>query len=168
MHSKHNKIRTFNYGETTEALELSKNLNGLDYLKGMQKGEIPEAPAVTALDISIHEIEKGKANFEFTPQDFHYNAVGTVHGGVISTILDTAMGCTLLSTLSEEFTFTTLELKINFLKAVTKQTGKMIAVGKIIHAGRTTAMIEASLIDINGKVYSHGTSTCLIMKKTNK
>lgn len=165
MHPKHHKTRTFNYGEFYEAIQLSKNLNGLEYLEGMQNGEIPEAPAVTALEIKINEIAFGKANFEFIPQDFHYNAVGTVHGGVISTILDTAMGCTLLSTLTSELTFTTLELKINFIKAVTNKTGKMIAVGKIIHAGRTTAIIEASLIDGNGKIYAHGTSTCLIMKK---
>lgn len=165
MHPKHNKTKTFNYGDSFEAIKLSKDLNGLDYLKGMQNGEIPEAAAVSALEISIHEIDFGKANFEFTPQDFHYNAVGTVHGGVISTILDTAMGCTLMSTLTKEFTFTTLELKVNFIKAVTQNTGKMIAVGKIIHAGRTTAMTEASLIDESGKVYAHATSTCLIMKK---
>ncbi len=165
MHPKHNKTKTFNYGDSFEAIKLSKDLSGLDYLKGMQNGEIPEAAAVSALEISIHEIDFGKANFEFTPQDFHYNAVGTVHGGVISTILDTAMGCTLMSTLTKEFTFTTLELKVNFIKAVTQNTGKMIAVGKIIHAGRTTAMTEASLIDESGKVYAHATSTCLIMKK---
>jgi len=165
MHPKHNKTKTFNYGDSFEAIKLSKDLSGLEYLQGMKKGEIPEAAAVSALEISIHEIDFGIANFEFTPQDFHYNAVGTVHGGVISTILDTAMGCTLMSTLASEFTFTTLELKVNFIKAVTQNTGKMIAIGKIIHAGRTTAMIEASLIDENGKIYAHGTSTCLIMKK---
>lgn len=166
MHPKHNKTKIVNYGDSFEAIKLSKDLSGLDYLKAMQKGEIPEAPAVSSLEISIHEIDFGKANFEFTPQDFHYNAVGTVHGGVISTILDTAMGCTLMSTLSRELTFTTLELKVNFIKAVTQNTGKMITVGKIIHAGRTTALIEASLIDEKGKIYAHGTSTCLIMKKS--
>jgi len=165
MHPKHNKKRTFNYGDSSEAIELSKSLSGLEYLEGMQNGEIPEAPAVTALDIKFNALEFGKANFEFIAQDFHYNAVGTVHGGVITTILDTAMGCTLLSTLSDDLTFTTLELKINFIKAVTKHTGKTIAISKIIHAGRTTAIIEASLIDENGKIYAHGTSTCLIMKK---
>ena len=165
MNSKHHKTRTFNYGESFEAIQLSKDLTGLEYLQGMQKGEIPEAPAVSALDIEISEVTFGKANFEFIPQDFHYNAVGTVHGGVISTILDTAMGCTLMTTLTKDLTFTTLELKVNFIKAVTVKTGKMIAVGKIIHAGRTTAIIEASLIDEVGKVYAHGTSTCLIMQK---
>ena len=165
MNPKHHKTRTFNYGESFEALQLSKDLTGLEYLLGMQNGEIPEAPAVSALDIEISEIAFGKANFHFIPKDFHYNAVGTVHGGVISTILDTAIGCTLMSTLTKEFTFTTLELKVNFIKAVTVNTGKMIAVGKIIHAGRTTAIIEASLLDETGKVYAHGTSTCLIMTK---
>lgn len=165
MNPKHNKTKTFNYGDYLEAIEMSKNLDGLAYLEGMQNGSIPEAPAVSALEIQISEVSFGKANFEFTPEDFHYNAVGTVHGGVISTILDTAMGCTLLTTLSKDITFTTLELKVNFLKAVTINTGKMIAVGKIIHAGRTTAMIEASLLDKNGKTYAHATSTCLIMNK---
>nr|WP_297306359.1 PaaI family thioesterase [uncultured Flavobacterium sp.] len=165
MNPKHLKTRTYNYGDSYEAIQLSKDLSGLEYLQGMQKGEIPEAPAVTTLDIKINEVDFGKANFEFIAQDFHYNAVGTVHGGVIATILDTAMGCTLMTTLTKEVTFTTLELKVNFIKAVTLKSGNMIAKGKIIHAGRTTAMVEATLVDESGKVYAHATSTCLIMNK---
>lgn len=165
MNSFQKKTRTYTYGSTKEALEKATSLTGLEYLQGMQNKEIPPAPAVSSLGIEVNSIEFGVANFEFIPEDFHYNAVGTVHGGVITSILDTAMGCSLMSTQEKGFTFTTLELKVNFIKAVTINSGKMIAVGKIIHAGRTTAMIEATLIDEKGKVYAHATSTCLIMKK---
>lgn len=159
--------RTYTYNTIEEALSLSKNISGLEYLKGMINGSIPNAPAISSLGIYGVSCDFGLAVFAFKPDDFHYNAVGTVHGGIISTILDTAMGCTLMTTLDENTIFTTLELKVNFLKAVTKNLDELVCEGKIIHAGKTTALIEASLKDKNGVIYAHGVSTCLKMIKKN-
>lgn len=159
------KSRNYTFGNIEEAISNSKNVSGLDFLNQMKDGTLPAAPAVDTLAIHLNELEFGVANFDFIPEDFHYNAVGTVHGGVISTILDTAMGCSLLSTLTEEFTFTTLELKVNFMRAITVNSGKMTTKTKLIHAGRTTAVIEATLVDLHDKIFAHATSTCLIMKK---
>lgn len=157
--------RTYTYQSIEESLEKGKEMTGLQYLKAMISGELSPAPAVQTLGMYGISCKEGEAVFGFIPEDYHYNAVGTVHGGVLSTLLDTAMGCTLMTILDKETTFTTLELKVNFLRAVTKDQGEFICVGKIIHAGRTTALIEASLLDVNGKVYAHGVSTCLKMKK---
>lgn len=159
------KERTYQYQSIEESLSLAKGLSGLEYLQQMLAGTLANAPAVSTLGMYGKSVTNGKAVFGFIPEEYHYNAVGTVHGGVISTLLDTAMGCTLLTSLDAETTFTTLELKINFLKAVTYNSGELISEGKIIHAGKTTALVEASLVDKNGVIYAHGVSTCLKMKK---
>lgn len=139
------------------------NLSGLAYFEKIKNGELPLPPLLTALDFHAQEVEKGKAVFSFVPQEFHYNAIGTVHGGVISAILDTAMGCTLHSLLPAGTGYTTLELKVNFLKAVTTTSGELRAVGKAIHTGSRTALVEAQLVDGNGTVHAHGVSTCLLI-----
>ena len=116
------------------------------------------------LDFKVEHIEEGQVVFSFVPQEFHYNPIGTVHGGVISAILDSAMGCTLHSLLSAGRGYTTLELKVNFLKAITLKTGLLKAIGKVIHLGGKTALVEAQLIDEQGVMYAHGVSTCLLFK----
>jgi uncharacterized protein (TIGR00369 family) len=143
----------------SEALQLS----GLEYFDKIKAGELPLPPLLTALDFHAERVENGRAVFSFVPQEFHYNAIGTVHGGVISAILDTAMGCTLHSMLPAGTGYTTLELKVNFLKAVTIRSGELKAVGKAIHTGSRTALVEAQLVDEKGTIYAHGVSTCLLM-----
>ena len=159
------QTRTYSFHSIEESLNKAKDFTGLEYLQAMISGELTPAPAVQTLGMYGISCQEGEAIFGFIPEDYHYNAVGTVHGGVISTLLDTAMGCSLLTTLDAETTFTTLELKVNFLRAVTKDLGELVSLGKIIHAGRTTALVEASLVDADGKIYAHGVSTCLKMKK---
>lgn len=159
------KKRTYEYGDILENLKQGKKATGLEYLQQIKDGALANAPATQTLGMYPHICEYGKAEFEFIPDDYQYNAVGTVHGGVISTLLDSAMGCTLLSTLDADTTFTTLELKVNFLKAITKDTGKLYTDTKIIHAGRTTALLESSLVDKEGKVYAFATSTCIKLPK---
>ena len=106
--------RCYEFGSYEDNIQAAKSLNGLEYLQAMMNGSIAPAPAVTTNGIDAVACAFGYAEFSITPQDFHFNAVGTVHGGVITTILDTAMGCTLMTTLTKEKTFTTLELKVNF------------------------------------------------------
>jgi uncharacterized protein (TIGR00369 family) len=116
------------------------------------------------LDFHPLSVQEGKVTFEFEPREFHYNPIGSVHGGVISTVLDTVMGCALQSKLPKGVAYTTLELKINFLKAVTYKSGKMKAEGRLIHLGKSTALVEADLRDEEGKLlYAHGVSTCMIL-----
>jgi len=157
--------RTYEFGLVEDNLEAAKSLTGLEYLQKMMNGAIAPAPAVSTNAIEAVKCSYGYAEFALIPEDFHFNAVGSVHGGVITTILDTAMGCTLMTTQDADTTFTTLELKVNFLKAVTKKSGKLYAKGHIIHSGRTTAYLEAHLVDEDGRIYSHAVSTCLILKK---
>ena len=143
-----------------EALKLS----GLEYLQAMGDGKLPLPPLLYTLDFNVSELKPGEVVFEFTPQEFHYNPIGTVHGGVISAILDSAMGCSLHSLLPAGKGYTTLELKVNFLKAVTIKTGLLKTISKVINLGGRTALVEAQLIDANQTIYAHAVSTCLILK----
>lgn len=159
-----NRERTFSWDNPIDGAKQAMQMSGLEYLQAMGDGKIPFPPLLHTLDFRPTHLEKGKVIFSFNPQEFHYNPIGSVHGGVISAVLDSAMGCTLHSVLEAGQGYTTLELKVNFLKAVTTKTEVLHAVGKIIHAGGRTALVEAQLIDNNNTIYAHGVSTCLIMK----
>ena len=156
--------RVYSWSNPLEGVELSKDLSGLDYLRAIKRGEAPASPLIHTLDFSMGELEAGSVGFYFEPQEFHYNPNGSVHGGVITAILDSAMGCTLHSLLPKGMVYTTLELKINFLKMVRANSGVLTATGKMIHLGNSTPLVEASLTDESGKKYAYGVSTCMLLK----
>lgn len=160
--------RTHQWANPTELAEQAGTLSGFDFLNGILNGKIPPAPIAETLDFHPLDLEPGKVVFEFVPQEFHYNPIGTVHGGVITTLLDTAMGCALQSVLPKGQAYTTLELKVNFIRAVTEKSGKLKSTGKIIHSGKTTALAEANLISETGTLYAHGVSTCMIFNQEKK
>jgi len=137
-------------------------MSGLDYLRAMATGQMPQPPIAKLLGFGIASVERGCVTFEMDAAEYHYNPIGSVHGGVISTLLDSAMGCTVQTLLEPGYAYTTLELKVNFLRAVTKQTGHLQCVGTIVHSGSRVALAQARLIDNAGTLYAHGTSTCLI------
>ncbi|WP_443947532.1 PaaI family thioesterase [Pedobacter sp. AW1-32] len=156
--------RTITWKDPANGAKDAIKMNGIDYLRAMGTGQFPLPPLMYTLDFSVTDMQEGNVVFEFVPQEFHYNPIGTVHGGVISAILDSAMGCSLHSLLPAGKIYTTLELKVNFLKALTVNAGNVKTVSKVINLGGRTALVEAQLIDQNGAVYAHGTSTCLIIK----
>ena len=157
------RTRTYTWKDPQEIAEMSKSMTGIELLNGIITGTIPQPPFAATLDIFPIHFEKGIVRFEFIPQEFHYNPIGSVHGGFITTILDTVMGCALHSILDQGFSYTTLELKANFTKAVTLESGKLIAEGRVIHSGKSTALLEADLKCEKGILYAHGTSTCIIL-----
>lgn len=154
--------RTFQWEDPMQGAKEAVTMAGLDYFQAMNDGKLPLPPLLRTLDFKVESIEPGKAVFSFEPQEFHYNPIGTVHGGVISAILDSAMGCSVHSLLPAGTGYTTLELKINFLKAITIKSGGLRAVGKVIHSGSRTALAEAQLTDQNGCIFAHSVSTCMI------
>jgi uncharacterized protein (TIGR00369 family) len=129
----------------------------------MISGEFPPPPMARTLDFRLAEVEPGRAVFECTPGEHHYNPIGMVHGGLAATLLDSTMGCAIHTTLPAGAGYTTLELKINLLRALTRDTGLVRAVGTVLHGGRTTALAEGRLIDRHGKMLAYGTTTCLIV-----
>jgi uncharacterized protein (TIGR00369 family) len=156
--------RIITWQDPMKGAKEAQGLSGYDYLQAMLADKLAMPPILATLDMHVAEIEPGRVSFTFQPQEFHYNPIGSVHGGVITTILDSAMGCSIHSLLEAGTGYTTLELKVNFLKAVTTKQGQLKAIGKVIHQGNRTALIEAQLIDGNNTVYAHAVSTCLILK----
>jgi len=139
-------------------------ISGLEYLKSIKEGKISPPPAARLVGYHISEIDKGWAVYELTPEEYHYNPFVTVHGGILSTLLDTAMTASVLSTLQIGFSCTTVEIKVNFIKPVTAKMGILRCEAKPIHIGKKLATVEGRLKDRNGELYPHGTSTCSIFK----
>jgi uncharacterized protein (TIGR00369 family) len=159
------RTRTIQWEDPLIGAQKAAGMSGMEYLQAISDGEIPPPPLLHTLDVKRPAtIEKGTVTFSFVPQEFHYNPIGSVHGGVISAVLDSAMGCSLHTLLQAGTGYTTLELKVNFIKGITIKTGELRAVGKVIHAGGRTALVEAQLLDANNVLYAHGVSTCLILK----
>lgn len=157
--------RTHSWDDPTPRTDRMATRSGLDVLRMVISGELPQPPMAHLMDIYLVEVENGKAVFASTPGEYHYNPLGTVHGGFGATLLDSAMGCAVHSTLNPGDQYTTLELKINFLRPLTHTTGPVRGVGTIVHAGRTTALAEGRIEDEAGKIYAFATSTCLIRRK---
>ena len=135
----------------------------IDYLRAIRDGRIPDPPIARLLGMRLIKVEEGEAVFELTPAEQHYNPIGVVHGGVAFTMLDSAMGCSVQSMLPPGKGYTTLEIKANLVRAITLTTGLIRASAKIIHMGKQTATAEARLEDAQGKLYAHGTTTCIVL-----
>lgn len=143
-------------------LGIWQNEAPLEIFNKMVSGEMPSPPIGEHFDFVLAEIEKGKAVFKGKPQDNFYNPLGTIHGGFIATLLDSAMACAIHSTLKAGQGSTSVEIKINFVRPVFENTGILRSVGEVINVGKQIASAEGKLIDENGKLYAHGTTTCFI------
>lgn len=137
-------------------------MSGSELLGAIRDGRLAPPPIANLLGFQLTEIGDGRAVFTCEPGEQHYNPIGVVHGGLACTLLDSAMGCAVHSTLPKGLAYTTLELKVNLLRPVTMKTGLLRCEGRIIHAGKRTAMAEGKLVDAAGKIYAHATTTCLI------
>jgi len=140
------------------------SLGGLALLQAMLRGEVPDPPITRTLDFYLLEIERGRAVFQGQPQFAHYNPIGSVHGGWHATLLDSAMACAVHSLVEPGFGYTTLEFKIHCVRPLTEKCGPVRAEGKLVASGKRTATAEGRLLDVEGRLYSHGTTTCLIIE----
>lgn len=140
-------------------------LSGLEIFQGIFEGRFPSPPIGDTLDFIPIQIALGFAIFQGRPQPEHYNPLGTVHGGWFCTILDSAMGCAVHSTLRPKKAYTTLELKVNMVRALTQAVSLVRAEAKVIHVGRQVATAEGRIVDAEGKVYGHATTTCMIFEQ---
>src|ERR1041384_8742228 len=127
-------------------LELARAMDGLSLFKGLLEGRFPAPPIGKALGFRVSEVEPGRVVFDYTPVFDHYNPLGTVHGGIAATLLDSVMGCCIHSTLKSGMGFTTLEIKVNYVRAMTAKTGAVRAEGKVINVGSRIATSEGRLV----------------------
>lgn len=136
--------------------------DGLTFLRGLRDGKFPAPPIAKTLGFTLAEVDNGRAVFTGEPQARHYNPIGTVHGGFAMTLLDSALACAIHSTLGKGESYTTLEIKVNLVRPLTKETGPVRAEGRIVHRGRTLGTSEGDIKDADGKLYAHATTTCMI------
>jgi uncharacterized protein (TIGR00369 family) len=143
--------------------EQARAMPGLAFLEAIRDEELPPAPIQRLLDFTLTEVDEGRVVFTATPGEQHYNPIGVVHGGLAATLLDSAMGAAVHSTLPQGQGYTTLETKFNLVRAITADTGPIQAEGSVVNRGRQVATAEGYLRDRAGKLLAHGTSTCLIL-----
>jgi uncharacterized protein (TIGR00369 family) len=116
------------------------------------------------MNLELEEVEEGRVVFSLQPDEYHYNPIGVVHGGVAATLLDSAMGCAVHSMLPAHTGYTTLEIKVNYIRPMTVETGRVLCEAKVIHLGGRTATAEGRVLDKEGKIYSYATTTCMIFR----
>jgi uncharacterized protein (TIGR00369 family) len=158
------RSRTITWEDPRRSAQAAPVMSGLEYLQAMFRGDLPSPPIMALLSIEAELAEEGRVVFAVTPAEFHYNPIGTVHGGLAATICDSALGCAVHSTLPAGAGYTTLELKVNFVRPVTVDTGRLRCEGRIIQVGGRVATAEARVTDARGTLYAHATTTCLVMR----
>lgn len=149
-------------------LDVLLSYDGLSFLQALIAGELPAPPIMQTLGFTLAEAEKGRVVFAGTPDFRHYNPIGSVHAGFAATLLDSAVACSVHSTLAKGEAYTTLEIKINLVRPLTDKTGPVRAEGRVLHRGRTVATAEGDLKDAAGKLYAHATTTCAIFPPGNR
>ncbi|MES2718392.1 MAG: PaaI family thioesterase [Pseudomonadota bacterium] len=137
-------------------------LSGLQLMQAMLDGALPYAAIAKTLDFTIIEVAPGRAVFQGTPLAQHLNPLGTIHGGWFATLLDSALGCAVHTLMPPGRGYTTAELSVNMVKALTPQVQRVRAEGSVIHCGRQLATAEARLVGADGTLYAHATTTCLV------
>jgi uncharacterized protein (TIGR00369 family) len=137
-------------------------LDGLSAMRAMIAGELPPPPIATLLGFELVEAEEGRVVFAAEPGDQHYNPIGSVHGGLAATLIDSATGCAVHTTLPAGTGYTTTDLHVRFVRAITRDTGRIECVGEVVHRGRTLATAEARLT-AGDRLLAHGSASVLIL-----
>lgn len=158
------RTRTFSWEDPRALAEAGRELSGLEYLKKMIAGELPRPPISALMNFGLTELSEGRAVFTVEPAEYHYNPIGVVHGGLAATLLDSAMGCAVHSMLPAGVGYTTLEIKVNYIRPLTAEMGGVRCEAQVIHVGGRTATAEGKVLDESGKLYAHATTTCIIFR----
>lgn len=164
MSEQSSRQRVITWEDPRIGASAAPTMSGLDFLRAIDDGSIPPPPIMALLNIEPELAEEGRVVFSVVPAEYHYNPIGVVHGGLAATLCDTAMACAIHTTLPAGVAYTTLELKINYLRPITIQTGRVRCEGTIVYVGGRIGTAEARITDANGKLYAHATTTCLIIR----
>jgi uncharacterized protein (TIGR00369 family) len=156
------RTRTFGWTDPMQSAARIGRSTGLELLQAMSRGELPPPPIMRLIDMAGLTAEEGSVTVTLDPQEFHYNPLGSMHGGVISTLLDTAAACSVHTLLPAGIGYTSLDLNVKFLRPVTVASGRLTCTGSVLQRGRRTALAEARLVDAQGKLVAQAMSTCLI------
>jgi uncharacterized protein (TIGR00369 family) len=154
--------RSFTWSDPQLTAEAGRTMAGLDLLRALRDGSVPPPPVTDLVGISLAEVDAGRVVMNLTPAEYHYNPLGTMHGGILATLLDSVMGCAVHTTLPKGRGYTSLEIKVNYVRAVTNASGELTAEGKIVHGGNRSAVAEARVVDAKGRLCATASTTCLV------
>ncbi|MFD5144038.1 PaaI family thioesterase [Streptomyces sp. NPDC058401] len=156
------RTRTYSWEDPEIPARAARGMAGLDFLREVQAGRVARPPIGRTLDFELDEVEHGRAVFSLLPGEEHYNPIGSVHGGVFATLLDSAAGCAVQSTLPQGMAYTSLDLTVKFLRPISVDTGRVRAIGTVLNAGRRIALAQAELVDAQDRLLAHATSSCML------
>jgi uncharacterized protein (TIGR00369 family) len=156
------RTRTITWQDPTISAGSVATMSGLDFITAMFEGRVPPPPIIALMNMTMASVEPGTVTFTCQPDESHYNPIGAVHGGYACTVLDSAAGCAVQTTLPHGLAYTSLELKVSFLSALSTTTGPLTAIGRVIKPGKRVAFAEAELVDSAGKVVATASSTLLV------
>jgi len=156
------RTRTVSWDDPMTTASWVGKVSGLEFLQRILR-EKAAPPMARLLDFDLAAVEDGRAAFRVKPQEFHYNPTGSVHGGLAATVMDSALGCAVLSTLPVGVGYTTAELHLNLVRAITAETPELTADARVLHRGRTIRTAECKLTDASGKLYAHASTTCVVL-----
>lgn len=164
---KQSRTRTVRWQAPEDTSAFDTGMSGYDFLRAIFEERVPRAPIFETIAFYMAEAEPGRIVYALKPEEFHYNVIGNLHGGIPALLLDSAMGSSIHSTLPAGVGHATIELKINFVRPITIATGEVRAEAEVIHVGKRTATASGRLVDSAGKLYAHGSTTLLIFPLTN-
>ena len=145
-------------------LEIRRRLSGLEFFQKMIAGEVPPPPLVALLGLKLVEAEAGRVTFTGVAREEVYNGMGVAHGGFAASMLDSALGCAINTAMPAGRVFTTIDLQIHYTRALRREAGELRCTATVVHVGSRTATSEGRIVDANGKVYAHGTTTCILVE----
>ena len=158
------RVRTFTWEDPQALARAGQKLAGLEYIRAIAEGELPAPPIAQLLGFEIVEVEHGRVLFALRPAEWMYNPLGSVHGGVAATILDSCMGCAVHTTLPAQVGYTTTDLQVRYIRGMSIDTGRVLAEGRVLHVGKRTATADGRVFtESDGLLIAHGTTGCAIL-----
>src|SRR3984893_3025811 len=155
---------TSNEEASTGTAEDRRQLTGLEYMRRLMTGEVRPSGMGQLMTFKLVEVSEGRAVFTIQPDERHYNGLGIAHGGLAATLLDSATGCAINTMMPAGRIFTTLEMKINYVRPMTRESGEVRCEANVIHVGGRVASAEGRIVDCDGKLFAHGTATCMLFR----
>ncbi len=156
--------RVVRWSDPLSLARASRSMGGRAFLEALQREDLPPPPFSQLVRFRFEEIGDGEVRCALEPDESQYNPHGSVHGGIVATVLDTVMGCAVHSRLPVGRGYTTLEIKVNYVRAVTIAAGTLHATGRLLHLGRQTAVADGRIVDAGGRLYAHSSTTCLVFE----
>jgi uncharacterized protein (TIGR00369 family) len=158
------RTRSFSWEDPAATAGAGLELPGLEAMRAIMDGTLPAPPIARLLDFTIVEVDDGRAVFAMEPAEWMYNPIGSVHGGIAATLLDSCMGCAVHTTLAAGVGYTTTDLQVRYIRGMSHTTGRVLAEGRVVHRGRRTATAEGRLfVEFDETLLAHGTTGCVIL-----